>query len=240
MKLPKEFFCLQLRFAEHTARVLSIPVEDALLTYSTLYMSFGLGRSFDPTHPVWQEYLASLKTKTEDNIEWTYTFYRRQYREDDSENGFGCFNYTYIAKTNKVRLHFVNRNISGYSALSREGMGARLQELTALFANVRKLHPEAEAVGDRSWLYNIQSYCRLFPTEYIQYATIAIDGEYPFLALWGQFLNGQEQIREKMARDFLAHIAREETFDGIQRCFPYLPLAPQCSIYYFYTFYKII
>ncbi len=240
MKLPREFFHLQLRFAEQTARVLHIPLEDAFIKYSTLYMSFGLGRSFDSTHPTWQEYLASLGASTENNVEWTYAFYIRQYIEDYLENYFGCFNYTYTPDSRVVRLHFTNRDTSGYSALSKEQMGTRLQELAALFTHIQKSHPEAEAVRGRSWLYNIQSYRRLFPVEYTQNTEVAIDGEFPFIALWGQFLNRYGRVREQMARDFLACVAREQTFDGIKRCFPFLPLAPQCSIHYFYTFYKIL
>jgi hypothetical protein len=60
------------------------------------------------------------------------------------------------------------------------------------------------------------------------------------MALWGQFLNRHGQVRGRMARDFLACVARQEMFDAVKQCFPFLPLAPQCSIHHFYTFYKIL
>lgn len=240
MKLSREFFHLQLRFAEQMARVLHVPLADALLKFSTLYMSLELGRSFSSTHPTWQEYLSGLQPSVENNVEWTHTFYVWQYIEHYPENCFGCFNYAYSSDAKMVRLHFVNRNTSGYSALNKEQMQTRLQELTALFTHVSKSHPEAEAVRGRSWLYNIQSYRRLFPVEYTHNTKVAVDGEFPFMALWGQFLDRHGQVREQMAHDFLACVARQETFDGIKHCFPFLPLAPQCSIHHFYTFYKIL
>lgn len=87
MRLPKEFFHLQLRFAERIAHLLHMPLADALIEYSTLYMCLGLGRSFDPTHPVWQEYRAGLKSAP-DNVEWTYAFYLHHYIESYQENLF--------------------------------------------------------------------------------------------------------------------------------------------------------
>jgi len=32
-----------------------------LLDYTNLYVRFGLGRDFDPAHPVWREYLSGLR-----------------------------------------------------------------------------------------------------------------------------------------------------------------------------------
>lgn len=118
-------------------------------------------------------------------------------------------------------------------------METRLQELTELFTDVLALHPEAEMVRGRSWLYNIEAYRRLFPSEYTQNAEVAIDNEFPFMALWGQFLNHKEQLREPMAQRFLNCIVEQATLADIKRCFPYPPLAPQCSLHHFYTFYKI-
>ena len=238
MQLPKEFFHLQLQFAKRIAHILHIPPADALIEYSTLYMSFEFGRSFDPIHPMWQEYLAGLKSASDD-VEWTYAFYLHHYTESYQENLFGCFYYAYNRDTKTVRLHFAHQDASGYSPLSRDRMETRLQELTELFIDVLTMHPEAGMVRGGSWLYNTEAYRRLFPPEYTQNAEVAIDGEFPFMALWGQFLNHHEQLRESMAQHFLNCVAEQETLASIKHCFPYLPLAPQCSIHHFYRFYKI-
>jgi hypothetical protein len=66
------------------------------------------------------------------------------------------------------------------------------------------------------------------------------DEEFPFLALWGQFLTKEGQVREKMASDFLHCAEEQETLEATKQCFPYLPLRPKCSIDYFYRFYGIL
>jgi len=237
MLLPRAFFRLQLRFAERIAHICHVSLDDALIGYSTFYLSFELGHAFDPAHPTWQRYLAGLRVEP-DNVEWTYAFYKRRYT-DSQAKFFGCFSYAYMSESKVVRPHFMNRDTSGYGALSKEQMETRLQELSAMFAHIRTNHPEAEEVRGCSWLYNIEAYKRLFPTEYTQNTEVA-DEEFPFLALWGQFLTKEGQVREKMMSDFLRCVEEQEALDAIKQCFPYLPLRPNCSIGYFYRFYDIL
>ena len=47
------------------------------MSYTNLYIRFGLGRDFDPAHPTWQEYLAGLHDP-DDIAEWTYSFYLKR------------------------------------------------------------------------------------------------------------------------------------------------------------------
>src|SRR5438552_18921672 len=69
----KPFFDLQLQFAHKVAALSGLPLARVLFEYTNLYVRFGLGRDFDPAHPIWREYLSGLKD-TNDSREWTYRF----------------------------------------------------------------------------------------------------------------------------------------------------------------------
>ena len=168
MELTQEFFQLQLAFAEKVAQVTHVALEETLLTYTTLYLSFELGRSFDPTHPVWEQYLEGLQHAS-DQAQWTYSFYEHQ-RTDFTADFYGCFYYSYLADEQTIRIHFINRETSGQSALSQARMPIRLRELGGMFHSIQTTLPEATTVRGGSWLYNLNAYCRLFPLEYARSA----------------------------------------------------------------------
>ena len=74
MIYAKAFFDLQLQFAQKVTALSGLSLAHALFEYTDLYVRLGLGRDFDPAHPVWREYLAGLQD-TNDCREWTYRFY---------------------------------------------------------------------------------------------------------------------------------------------------------------------
>jgi hypothetical protein len=236
MELSKEFFHLQLLFAEKVAEVARISLEEILLAYTTFYLSFELGRSFDPTHPLWQEYLVGLKHAS-DQAQWTYSFYQRR-RTDFTAKFYGCFYYSYLSDEHTIRIHFVNREITQQSALSLARRPVRQQELGEMFQAIRTTLPEATTVRGGSWLYNLTAYCRLFPPEYVRSVQPAED-EFPYLALWGQFLTRDGDLRQPGADVFLACLEQQSTLTGLKQCFPYQVLRPTCAIDYFYRFHKL-
>ncbi len=67
---PKEYFALQFEWAKRVAEVLGEALEEVLLTYTTFYLNLDLGRSFDKTNPIWQEYLRGLKD-ADNPVGWT-------------------------------------------------------------------------------------------------------------------------------------------------------------------------
>jgi hypothetical protein len=231
----REFFQLQLSFAEKVAQVTQMPLEETLLAYTTLYLSFELGRSFDPAHPIWQAYLQGLK-HAPDRLHWTYTWYLRQQTVFIADF-YGCFYYTYLADEQTIRIHFINRETAEQSALSQARAVARVQELARMFRAIQSTLPEAKTVRGGSWLYNLDAYRRLFPSEYIRTAR-PISDEFQFLALWGQFLTRHGRLREPGAASFLARLQRQTTLAGLTRCFPYQALSPMCAIDHFYRFYE--
>lgn len=232
--LSPEFFDLQLRFAEQVVRVSGLSMEEALLDFTNIYIQC-LYLPFDAHHPSWQMYLEGLQ-QVEDKVGWTYTFYRSRV-PFVGPPAFGCFRYGYLADEQTIRLHFAPADSSGYGPLSRERMTARLQELQMLFADVKRQHPEAQKVRGASWLYNLAAYRRLFPSQYTDEMERRED-EFRFLALWGQFVRRDGRLREPEVSDFLSCCSRQQTLEGLARCFPYDVLVPSCSISAFYEFYE--
>jgi hypothetical protein len=236
VELSKEFFQLQLSFAAKVAEVTQVPLEETLLAYTTFYLSFDLGRSFDPTHPLWQEYLTGLK-QVGDQAQWTYSFVQRQ-RTDFTANFYGCFSYAYLADEHTIRIHFVNRETTEHSALSLVRRPVREQELAEMFRAIRTMVPEAMTVRGGSWLYNLTAYCRLFPPEYVHSVQVSED-EFPYLALWGQFLTRGGNLRQPGADVFLARLRQQTTLEGLKHCFPLQVLRPACPIDHFYHCYRL-
>jgi predicted PolB exonuclease-like 3'-5' exonuclease len=76
MNYPKEFFDINLRFAQKVSEISQETADSALLHYTNLYIRFGIGRDFDATNPIWQEYLEGFH-QAQDVTEWTYRFYLR-------------------------------------------------------------------------------------------------------------------------------------------------------------------
>jgi hypothetical protein len=223
----RAFFDLQLAFARAAARLAGIPLERALLDYTNLYVRFGLGRDFDPGHPVWREYLAGL---TDDPGAWTHAFYLR--RPEASPPGlvatFGCFAYARVAP-DRIRLHFTDADGDGESPLADAREGRRRAELAALVAHaVRHLSGDAVVVG-ASWLYNLRAYRRLFPDAYLATAQ-GLRGRFRHMPLWGQFVERRGEIRAALASRLLACAARRTTAEDLDTCFPLPVLAPQAPL----------
>jgi hypothetical protein len=155
----KAFFDLQLEFANRVTALFNLSLARALMEYTNLYIRFGLGRDFDPAHPIWQEYLAGLEGAN-DYGEWTYRFYLRQSPAVTPPNlvaTFGCFGYS-RPSDERIRLHFQNAELDGRSPLGIDRRGHRLADLAALFAHVKRTARQPLHVVGASWLYNLDAY----------------------------------------------------------------------------------
>lgn len=232
----KAFFDLQLQFA-HTVTVLSgLPLACALLKYTNFYIRFGLGRDFDPAHPIWHEYLAGLRD-TNDSHGWTYRFYLTRLQamvEPAAVATFGCFSYARLSG-DRIRLHFQNAETDGHSPLGIERLGQRLADLAALFEHLKRTLRQPLQVVGASWLYNLNAYRRLFPVSYLATAHV-IGHRFQHMPLWGQFVNRYGEIKESMTRQFFERLERQSSLDGLDQCFPFQVLAVEASVLEFYDF----
>jgi hypothetical protein len=235
----KPFFDLQLRFAEKVAAISGLPLAHVLMEYTNLYIRFGLGREFQQDHPVWQEYLAGLQN-TDDSGDWTYRFYLSRAEsipEPSVAATFGCFSYA-LLHGDRIRLHFRNAATEEHSSLSSACQLHRRGDLTALFSHAKQTLPQNIHVVGVSWLYNIVAYRRLFPASYIATASV-LSNRFKYMPLWGQFLGRHGNIKESMARPFLARLEQQVSIERLQECFPFQVLTVEAALQDFYYFYGI-
>lgn len=238
MIYSKEFFGLQLAFADKVSLLSGLSAARTLLDFTNLYIRFGLGRGFDPAHPRWQEYLAGLDD-VGDRGEWTYHFYLKQPEVMDPPGvvaTFGCFAYAPLGP-DRIRLHFRNAEVAG-SPLALECQGQRMAELTALFERIKRTERDPVRIVGASWLYNLAAYRRLFPSSYVATAHV-MGGRFRHMPLWGQFLDHRGEVKERMAGEFLARLERQTTPDELDQCFPLPVLAAEASARDFYAFYGV-
>ena len=238
MEYPREFFELTYRFARRVHSVMGLPLDQALLRYTHLYLVFGLGRSFDPTTPVWVEFTAGLETAS-NPVDWiaaTYTRLAGGLPPRKPDLYFGCFYYAVWAG-GRVRLHFWNPDPTT-SPLQRKWITARMADLRGLFAHLRNYVPEASSVVGGSWLYNIDAYRRLFPAEFLATAQ-AEEPEAQFMALWGQVLDHRGQIKPETAAVFVERFERAASLEQILRSFPYPLLRLEAPLEIFFPFYGL-
>lgn len=241
MPISKDFFALQLAFAERIAEVSRRTVAHALWGHTALREVFGLRTSHNDVDydPRWQHILERIGVAP-DKARWVHQHYlacRENTTCNQAQPWFGCFSYAISSRhTGAIRLHF-QAGISG-RILSRESESIRIFELRSMFKEIQRSLPEAKTVRGGSWLYNISAYTRLFPPRYIETATPA-GYETDSLALWGQFLRANGQLREPSVASFLKNLRRHTTVKDCLRCFPYQVLRPDCSIQIFYDYYGI-
>ena len=235
----KSFFDLQLRFAKRITALSGFSLARAVMEYTNFYIRFGLGRDFDPTHPIWQEYLAGLRDAN-DNGEWTYRFYLARSPAVMPPNlvaTFGCFSYARLSH-DRIRLHFQNTEPDDLPPLGIERRGQRLADLAALFAHVERHVRQPLQVVGVSWLYNLDAYRRLFPSSYIDTAQV-IHQRFQYMPLWGQFLNRWGETKEHMMRQFLQRLEYQSGLEHLDECFPFQVLRVEASALEFYEFYGV-
>ncbi|MDX1648841.1 MAG: hypothetical protein R3263_03205 [Myxococcota bacterium] len=237
-ELARDFFDLQLSFAETVRDLSGEPLETALLRHTNLYVRFGFGRDFDAEHEGWRRYLAGLR-RAADRGDWTYRFHLETRRRDAAPRvlaTFGCFSYARPDERH-VRLHFRNAEPGGRSPLGRARAQRRRRELAALFAHLEpRVGREAPVVG-ASWLYNLPAYRRLFPPGYLSSARPVPDA-FHSMALWGQFLDRRGRVRARMARSFLDALAGTSQVVDLGRCFPFQALRVTAPVGAFRAFYR--
>jgi len=234
----RPFFELQFDFALEAARLTGLPLDKALLDYTNLYARFGLGRDFDPTNPVWRDYLAGLAAAP-DPVGWTHAFYRSRGpdRGPRLDASAGCFGIERISDE-RVRIHFLNRERAGRSPLADEAMAARLAELRSLFVGQSAaLSPSARVAGT-SWLYHLAAYRRQFPPAYLASAVDA-GPRFRNLPLWGQLVDRNGDLRPDAAAAFKARLAHASSADDLGRCFPLHPLALEAPVAAFLEFHRL-
>ena len=237
MHESKKFIEIQIRLAERLIELSTSRLNEVVEAHTVFRQILGMPYGNEiRNQPLWHEFIKGLEGQS-DRVNWAYEFHLRHLpAESNSDDpSFGCFSFDFHFRP-VVRLHFGNpRN---ERVLNKESVASRKDELKQMFTYIRRIHPEAERVRGSSWLYNVEAYRRLFPTEYVETAT-PVGYETGFFSLWGQFLKGDRSVREGMAEPFLDCLSKQTSVDGCMQCFPYEVLRPECAIEPFYRFYGV-
>jgi hypothetical protein len=121
---------------------------------------------------------------------------------------FGCFACEAPDKDGVVHIHFGNRDSDNETGpLHNSKIAARTAELSAMSAFLASTYPDAKEVHGKSWLYNTDAYCRLFPADYAASRT-PLEGPRTThgLSTWGQFMDFRGALKPKVGADFLARL----------------------------------
>lgn len=237
---PKELIDLIIQYAKKRSQISGLELIESIKNFTPVYYLIGnYDWEFKEDSISWQEFLQRYENG-EDLVELVYDMYIKNYQEFSNFKWFGCFRYRFVEdeKGNGiVKLHFLNNSTSKEGPLALSQKGKRLQELKDLFEDVKENHPNAKYVQGGSWLYNLESYKRLFPKEY----TNNMKSIYPkpqMLVIWGQFLNSEWGIKKDMAEEFLLRLEKAKTEKDLENVFKLKELFPKGDIKYFYDFYS--
>jgi hypothetical protein len=228
------FFGLQRRFADRWAELAGCSRDEAYLECTTWYHQVcGLGRDFDPEHPEWRRFLR-VRAEAEDADALVAT--RAAAGGADAPPSASAFDYAWDGDAATVRLHFQSHGVRHRSALARDEIPRRREELRVVIVRARREHPEAAWVRGRSWLYNLEAYRRLFPPSFIA-GLVPDEHDLQFLATWGQFLTRQGDTRPAMADAFRSRVDSSSNTAELEEAFPFGILETRAAIEDFVAFY---
>lgn len=237
----RDYFGVQLLFAETLAGRTSRTLSDICLEFTNLHRRLGLGRP-DKGAPVgeWTRYAAGLEPRASrsSRLDWTIAFFAGVSPTDSVTRRFGCFSYELLEGGDVVRIHFSNRDSAdGCGPLARAKADRRLSELREMFVDIQARHPNARTVRGGSWLYNLQAYRRLFPPEYaastFEPEQVRLDGT----STWGQLLDFRGAVKPAVRQTLLDNIG-EVDVAAPWRAFPMRALGAQGPVEHFYQFYS--
>ena len=237
---PERYFEIQYTFAQKVASVLCIPIDEALLQYTSFYRRMGIqDKDFNRNSPVWRDFVERV-SQGECVPKIAYLIYLNGLETKTEEIGeFGCFRYDYRQDSKSIVIHFANR-VGGknVSPLSSERKAERMSELKRMFSHISYHLPEAKLVSGGSWLYDLQSYKRLFPAEYINSRKLCHGEFIQYCSTWGQFLDYFGNLKENLCSEFLHRMARASTKEELIHSFPHPTYRVCTEIEYFYRFYE--
>lgn len=238
----REFFEVQLRFAEIYASRISRSLSDVCLRYTNLHWRLGFGTANDGvSSPQWSAYAEVLDrcVTTADRLEWTISSASDPADQGSDEGRFGCFRFDAPTAEGVVRIHFGNRDTSdGCGPLAAAKAERRLSELREMFGAIRASYPSARQVRGSSWLYNISAYRRLFPAAYGASTFEPGQARLNGTSSWGQVLDHKGGVKPDLSQAVLKNI---RTIDVASpwRAFPLRVLGAEASIEHFYRFYRL-
>jgi hypothetical protein len=206
-------FDLQLRFAATLARRSARPLVEALTFHTQLHRRLAYGNVArtppDPAFLALAQRVAGQRVHRARLDLIVSAFAERPAPAPPARAiAEGCFRFEPPDARGHVRIHFRNRDSTGeLGPLHHTKAAQRRAEIAALVALLMQRHPDAQAIDGGSWLYNLESYRRLFPVEFV-------DSRRPVVgprmihggSTWGQFLDFRGAVKPAMRDAFLTRL----------------------------------
>ena len=206
--MPEEYFSLQLTFAKRYAITAGLPFAAAIAHCTNLRRRLNLWGPAGASR--WSDFLARVGEPVDgrsDALALCMAWYERRPRLA-AERAYGCFSFDPPDASGALRMHFVPPEDTRTSPLAFANVGARVQELCALFSHVRRTEPRALSVRGVSWLYHRDAYRRLFPRSYaMSIRPVAGPLHLNGSSTWGQVLNWRQEVKPDMRETLLARLA---------------------------------
>jgi hypothetical protein len=235
MAYPVAFFEPQVRLARLLAERFDLALSETLLHYTTA------AKALDVTDEEWSSVAPALLAADDLAATLHAAYEQRRHPDprptDTTFHGrplFGCFSYA-VRDGGIIRPHFVANDLPGLRPLGVERVAARRDELRRLFAHVRTHVPHATTVLGNSWLYNVAAYRRLFPAAYTARLPESDEGEFQFLARWGQCYDRTWHPRAAVCDTLFQRAEWLTDLAMLRHCFPHQILQPECSVAVFYA-----
>jgi len=226
--LSREYVDIQVLFAERLADASGLALGQTLLLFTNLYRRMGLGIAGErEPPPIWTEMIRDVVDLDHD-ARVTRIYGIVASGEDGAalllpgRRQFGCFACEPPDSEGMVRIHFGNRAANqDVGPLHASRSAERRQELKTMFSWLAATFPEATRVDGASWLYNRESYRRLFPADFAasrnpRQGPKQLHG----LSTWGQFIDFRGHIRPEI-RDACLHALPCLEASAPHRVFPY-------------------
>ena len=225
----QDYFDLQLRFAARYALLAGTSLTEAIARCTNLRRRFGLWGSVGEVR--WTDFLRQVEACAShaDIVRVVMAKYESGRRR--SLSPFGCFAYDPPDAHGTLRLHFMpDERHRQASPLADSCLRDRRAELTALFMEVRRLHPGVRQVRGLSWLYHVPAYTSLFPARYagsVRPATVPL--KMTGSSTWGQVLDYRHRLRPGIADQVLASLT-PSIAHAPWLAFPLQPMSAECAV----------
>ena len=236
-EIARTFFGVQLHYAGVLSAKAGLPLVDAITFHTNFHRLFAYGnlskQSADRDFLTLANRVAGISDAAE-RLDVLITAYADRPPDPWPSDRFAFGNHFACEAPNAagvVRIHFRNRfNEDTRGPLHGSNLQQRRADLTEMFAFVTGRWPNALSVVGQSWLYNTDSYCRLFPPAYAQ-SRKPLEGPRPIhgLSTWGQFLDFRGRAKPDIVETFKRNL---DTLDVTQPwlSFPYQVLTTTAPI----------
>ncbi len=210
-------------------------LSEALFNYTMYYRRLGISGERDPQNPEWISFVE--KINSQDPVDIFYNLYTKRKLEagEEKRSRFGDFNYEIEGE--EVHIHFSPNQKTEVGSLKKEMVPNRVKELTEMFKEIRETYPNIKSVNGSSWLYNFESYKRLFPYQYSQITEISkfcLQGG----SGWGQFVRANGELNEARIEEFYRNLEKLDP-DKPWEVFPLQALKVKAPIDLFNKFYQL-